>query len=80
MSLPKQTTIREIIRKFKALGWEGIFKKKAQRKGSSDHPFMKKGNNLVKIPNPHGQNPIGRDLLRNILFQAGISNKDWNKA
>jgi len=80
MSLPKQTPLHEIIRKFKALGWDGPFNKRDKRKGSSDHRFMGKEKQKVKIPNPHGQKPVGRDLLRKILHQAGISIEEWNKA
>jgi predicted RNA binding protein YcfA (HicA-like mRNA interferase family) len=80
MSLPRQTPLNEIIRKFRALGWDGPFNKKDKRKGSSDHRFMGKGKQKVKIPSPHGQKPIGMALLKNILYQAGISVEEWMKA
>lgn len=80
MSLPSQTPLNEIIRKFRALGWDGPFNKKDKRKGSSDHRFMGKGKQKVKIPNPHGQTPIRRDLLKKILYQAGIDAEEWIKA
>ena len=80
MSLPKQTPISEIIRKFKNLGWEGPLKKKDKRKGSTDHRFMRKGKQTVKIPNPHGQKPVGIELLKRILTQAGINAKEWIEA
>lgn len=71
MPLPKQTPHRELIRKFRALGFEGPY-------GGGRHPFMKKGKLKVHIPNPHGGN-IGIDLLKRILRQAGISEEDWLK-
>ena len=80
MSLPSQTPLNEIIRKFKALGWDGPFNKKDKRKGSSDHRFMGKGKQKVRIPNPHGQKPIGRGLLKRILYHAGIDAEEWIKA
>lgn len=79
MPLPKQTPLKELIRKFKALGWDGPLKKKDKRKGSSDHPFMKKDKRIVKIPNPHGQKDIGIELLKRILDHAGIKEEDWIK-
>ena len=80
MSLPKQTPENEIIRKFKALGWDGPYNKKDKRKGSSDHRFMSKGKQKVKIPNPHGQKSVGKALLKKILHQSGINEEDWMKA
>jgi len=80
MSFPKQTPLNEIIRKFRVLGWDGPYKKKDNRKGSSDHQFMRKGKQTVKIPNPHGQKPVGIELLKRILKQAGIDAKEWIEA
>ncbi len=73
MPLPKQTTRRETIRKFLALGWEGPIV-------SGRHPFMKKGCRKVHIPNPHGKEEIGVSLLKEILNQAGISENEWLSA
>ncbi len=73
MSLPRQTPRREIIRKFRALGWEGpIF--------GRSHPFMRKGTHTVHIPNPHHQQEIGQSLLKAILHEAGISEQEWLQA
>ena len=80
MSLPRQTPHSEIIRKFKNLGWEGPFKKKDTRRGGSDHPFMRKGQQTIKIPNPHGQKTVGIELLKKILNQAGINAEEWIEA
>ena len=63
---------REIHRKFRALGFQGPYK-------GGKHYFMVKGRLKVRVPNPHGQD-ISRDLIREILRQAGISPEDWEKA
>ena len=63
--LPKHTP-RELIRKFKALGWEGP-------QAGKRHAFMKKGAHKVHIPNTD----IHVSLLREILKQAAISTESW---
>jgi predicted RNA binding protein YcfA (HicA-like mRNA interferase family) len=73
MGLPTQTTRPELIRKFKALGWEGPF-------SGGKHPFMRKGKHKVHVPNPHGSATIGPALLRKILGQAGIAVGEWTQA
>jgi predicted RNA binding protein YcfA (HicA-like mRNA interferase family) len=72
MPLPRQTAPRELIRKFRALGFEGPH-------GGGKHPFMKKGKLKVRVPNPHGED-IGVDLLKRILRQAGIPEDEWLSA
>ncbi len=42
------------------------------------HPFMIKDGTTITIPNPHGKD-IGKELLKRILRQAGISKKEWEK-
>lgn len=71
MALPKQTSLEELVRKFKALGWEGPL-------SGGKHQFMKKGTRKVHIPNPHGD--IHISLLREILKQASITADEWNNA
>lgn len=39
---------------------------------------MIKDDITITIPNPHGED-IGRELLKRILRQAGISKKEWEK-
>jgi predicted RNA binding protein YcfA (HicA-like mRNA interferase family) len=63
---------KELIRKFKALGYSGPF-------SGGKHQFMIKGNQKIRIPNPHISD-IGMGLLKEILRQAGISSQDWNRA
>ena len=73
MALPRQTARREIIRKFRALGWEGPI-------SGTKHQFMKKGTLKVRIPNPHGKDEVGQSLLKEILAQAGVSEDEWLNA
>ena len=71
--LPKSTERRDLIKRFKALGWTG------PHKGRGRHPeYMAKGTQVVKLPNPHSRHrDIGEPLLKRILQQAGISVDDW---
>ncbi|MBU1106259.1 MAG: type II toxin-antitoxin system HicA family toxin [Candidatus Riflebacteria bacterium] len=57
---------------------------KALRKAGFDgpysggkHQFMSKGDLALHIPNPH-KGDIGRDLLKRILQQAGLSREFEN--
>jgi predicted RNA binding protein YcfA (HicA-like mRNA interferase family) len=63
---------KELIRKFRALGYTGPF-------SGGKHQFMVKGRQKIRIPNPH-INDIGMGLLREILRQAGISSNTWDEA
>jgi len=69
--MPKSISRRELIYKFRKLGFEGPFSR-------GRHQFMSKGLLKVKIPNSH-QSEIGENLLAEILRQAGISRDDWDK-
>jgi hypothetical protein len=71
--LPKQTSRRALIKRFRELGFEGPLI------GTGDHPeFMSKGSLQVKIPNAHSQpSDIGEVLLKRILQNAGMSVDDW---
>lgn len=69
MSLPRITSRRDLIKRFRELGWHG------PRSGTK-HEFMVKGNHKVRIPNPH-RGDIGVGLLGVILEQAGIANSEW---
>jgi predicted RNA binding protein YcfA (HicA-like mRNA interferase family) len=61
---------KELIRKFRALGYSGPF-------SGGKHQFMIKGNQKIRIPNPH-LSDIGTGLVREILRQAGVSLEDWD--
>jgi predicted RNA binding protein YcfA (HicA-like mRNA interferase family) len=64
---------RELIRKFRALGYSGPF-------SGGRHQFMKMGRMKIRIPNPHGSSEISGSLVKEILRQAGISEDDWERA
>ena len=62
----------ELIRKLKALGFEGPYP-------GGSHSYMKRGSYRQTIPSPHGSK-IDSVLIREILKQAGISDADWLNA
>ena len=64
---------KEIVRKFRALGYAGPF-------SGGKHQFMVKGRQKLRIPNPHGSGDVHISLIREILRQAGISVDEWEKA
>ncbi len=64
---------RELIRKFRALGYTGPF-------SGGRHQFMIKGKKKVRIPNPHGSGDIDISLVKEILRQASVSDEEWNNA
>lgn len=70
--MPSNISRRELIRKFKALGYSGPF-------SGGRHQFMIKGKKKIRIPNPHGSGDTHIGLLKEILRQAGISSEEWNK-
>jgi len=63
---------KELIRRFRALGYSGPF-------SGGKHQFMKKGVHKIRIPNPHGSGDIHTSLVKEILRQAGISIEEWEK-
>jgi predicted RNA binding protein YcfA (HicA-like mRNA interferase family) len=63
---------RELVRKLKALGFEGPF-------AGGKHQWMRRGGLRLTIPNPHG-GAIDPGLIRRILRQAGITPDEWLKA
>jgi predicted RNA binding protein YcfA (HicA-like mRNA interferase family) len=63
---------REIVRKFRSLGYSGPF-------SGGKHQFMKKGSQKIRIPNPHIED-IGVSLIKEILRQSGISPEEWDRA
>lgn len=69
--MPDIISRKELIKRFKALGYSGPF-------SGGRHQFMKKGNKKIRIPNPHKSNDIHIGLVKEILRQAGISSDDWN--
>lgn len=63
---------RELIRKFRALGYTGPF-------SGGRHQFMIKGRQKIRVPNPHQRGEIGGGLLKEILRQAGITDEEWDR-
>jgi len=63
------TTRTELIRGLRQLGFRGPY-------SGGKHQFMVKESLRVRIPNPH-QGDIGKNFLRAILSQAGISVAAW---
>ncbi len=69
--MPDIISRKELIRRFKALGYSGPF-------SGGRHQFMKKGKQKIRIPNPHKSNDIHIGLVKEILRQSGISSNEWN--
>lgn len=71
--MPKLNPIsqRKLIIKLKKFGFNGPYQE-------GKHPYMIKGLISITIPNPH-KSDISKNLLSEILRQAGISTGEWNK-
>jgi predicted RNA binding protein YcfA (HicA-like mRNA interferase family) len=67
--VPKPIKRGELIRRLRALGWEGPFQK-------GKHPFMIKDGLRLTITNPHSGD-IDWSLTKRILEQARISVQAW---
>jgi len=70
--MPKLGPIKrkELIQFMRELGFDGPF-------AGGKHEFMKRGALKVWVPNPHHGEGIGRNLLRKVLRQAGVSESEW---
>ena len=68
--------LREIIRKFRELGFEGPIRK---RNSKAPHGFMKKGTLKVTIPNEH-RGDVSGQLVERIRKMAGVTKEDWDSA
>jgi predicted RNA binding protein YcfA (HicA-like mRNA interferase family) len=68
----KPISRREMIRKFRALGFEGPI-------SGGRHGFMQSGKLKVHIPGEHGGD-VSIALQREILRQAGITTEEWETA
>lgn len=64
----KRTTL---IRSLRQTGFDGPY-------SGGKHQFMVKEHLRLRIPNPH-RGEIGRNLLRAILREAGISLEEWER-
>ena len=61
----------ELIRLLRKLDFIGPY-------SGGKHQFMVKGDLRIRIPNPHKKD-IGKNLLKLILEEAGISKEAWEK-
>ena len=64
-------TREDLIRKFRKLGYQGPY-------SGAKHQFMKKGQQKIRIPNPHKGRDIHISLLKEILKQEEINHDEWN--
>ncbi len=62
---------KDLIKTLKKYGFSGPY-------SGGKHPFMIKEEIALTIPNPHGKD-IGKELLKRIIRQAGISKAEWEK-
>lgn len=69
--MPKPISWKEFVRKLRKFGFDGPY-------SGGRHLFMLKDKMKLHIPNPHKLD-ISQWLLAEILRQAGISSKEWNK-
>lgn len=63
---------RELVRRLRQLGFEGPYE-------GGKHPYMIRGDLVLTIPNPHGQE-VSVDLLARILRRGDISREQWQNA
>jgi predicted RNA binding protein YcfA (HicA-like mRNA interferase family) len=59
----------DLIRRLRKIGFEGPYP-------GSDHDYMVRGDNFVRIPNPH-KREIGVNLISEILREGEISREEW---
>ena len=62
----------KLIKRLKNIGFEGPFP-------GSDHDYMVRGDNFVRIPNDH-RREIGANLVAEILREGSISREEWLSA
>jgi len=62
---------KELIRYLRKLDFVGPY-------SGGKHQFMVKGDLRIRVPNPHKKD-IGKNLLKLILEEAGISKEAWEK-
>jgi len=68
----KPVSRRVLIRKLKTFGFYGPY-------AGGRHQFMERGDFRLIIPNVHGED-VGIKLLKLILEQAGVSERDFFEA
>jgi len=60
---------RELVARLARLGFNGPY-------GGGKHQYMRRGDRVVRIPNPH-RGAVGVELLTRVLRQAGIGRDEW---
>ncbi len=69
--MPKSESRKKLIKKLRNFGFEGPY-------AGSKHMFMIKNDLRLRIPNPHAHD-ISTPLVLELLRQAGISRKEWDR-
>lgn len=69
--MPKNISRQKLVKKLKKFGFSGPYK-------GGKHQFLKKKELKLRIPNNHSSD-ISVSLVTEILKQAGINKKDWDK-
>jgi predicted RNA binding protein YcfA (HicA-like mRNA interferase family) len=69
--MPKPISTKKLIQNLRLFGFIGPY-------SGGRHMFMMKGNLKLRVPNPH-KGDISKNLLSEILRQAGISPGEWKK-
>jgi len=69
--MQKVISWRKLVQNFRKLGFEGPY-------SGGKHLFMKKGPLKVHIPSKH-KGDINAGLVNEILRQAGINKKEWDR-
>jgi predicted RNA binding protein YcfA (HicA-like mRNA interferase family) len=59
----------KLIKRLKNIGFDGPFP-------GSDHDYMVRGDNFVRIPNVH-RREIGANLIAEILREGAITREEW---
>lgn len=62
---------RKLVRALKNAGFKGPF-------AGGHHEMMQRGDVTIRIPSPH-RGDTARNLLAEILRQAGITREQWEK-
>ncbi|MBE7497288.1 MAG: type II toxin-antitoxin system HicA family toxin [Verrucomicrobiaceae bacterium] len=68
--MPKPISWREMVRRLRQCGYDGP-------SSGGSHPLMRRGEETIHIPNPHGKD-IDWTLMKRILKQAKIDPKEWD--
>lgn len=69
--MPRPLSRRELIKKLRRVGLSGPF-------SGARHQYMLCGKIKVFIPNPHGGD-IGSKIIKRMLIDMHISDKEWNE-